>query len=554
MARTLYAAPRGSEKPAKALADAKAVAAHQGAITALIRLLQCACGRYALLSAGEKLAPFSFPFSRYLEDDPAEFTRDMCNVEGVLETLYYTAAALLNLSTSPLNQVAIAKRGLRTLFGAQAFMSAAARGKIPVQAGTSFHSVKVDIANILAATLMNVSTHTQNRSRLYRMELTGAVALQQQLLGEIQGTEFTGKAAGSLASAVAAQSLLPPLPRTKADGAPNPRHMIKGGMDDQAACMESILAKRVRPKAVFSPILRRDESTSSPAIPQAMQLRGVSAAHTLGVAMDMSEIRAGTVDSGLSDEDAAASKLFKMWAEVTFPQLQEEDAKAASLATAQFRMVDPETGDWVNERSGYPLLASALRRPVAALLEDTPEALAARGRARWAPPVSEYRQTISQSSMASGGLPARMLQTDAPAKASDALKMAATALVTEGEVRRDVPVMHVRPSTAERKGGRVPLTVLRARMTSGDAVELSGVQVHTSQSACLPSFPHKQPIDRKSTFCTLEYESAAQNPTRSIAVCTRTDRAVLNYRAGRLPGRGTMRLSSIAMAPLLWMS
>ena len=414
----------------------------------------------------------------------------MCNVEGVLETLYYTAAALLNLSTSPLNQVAIAKKGLRSLFGAQAFMSATARGKMPVQAGCSLHKVQVDISNILAATLMNISTHTQNRSRLYRMELAGAVALQQHLLGKIPRNEATGKVAGSLSGAVAARSLLPPLPRTKADGPPNPRHMIRGGLDDQSACMESICAKRVRPKAVFSPILRRDESTSSKSstvVPHALPNRASTAAHLFGVTMDTAEMRATTVDSGTSDEDAAASKLFKMWAEVTFPQLQDEDAKAGSLATAQFRMVDPETGDWLNERSGYPLLSSALRRPVAALLEDTPEALAARGRARWAPPVSEYREATSQSCMASGGLPARMLQTDAPAGAADALTMAATALATEGEVSRDVPVMHVRPSTADRKGGRVPLTVLRARKIAGDGFEVGGRQVHRSQSTCLPA-------------------------------------------------------------------
>ena len=424
----------------------------------------------------------------------------MCNVEGVLETLYYTAAALLNLSTSPLNQVAIAKRGLRTLFGAQAFMSAAARGNMPVQVGSNLHKVQVDISNILSATLMNISTHTQNRSRLYRMELSGAVALQRYLLGSIPGSQSTGKLAGSLAGAVATQSMLPPLPRTKADGPPNPRHMIKGGMDDQSSCIESIFAKRVRPKAVFSPIFRCDESTSlnsSGVSPQAMPNRSSTAAHAFGVAVDTPEMRATTVDSGTSDEDAAASKLFKMWVEVTFPQLQEEDAKAASIATAQFRMVNPETGDWLNERSGYPLLSSALRRPVAALLEDTPEALAARGRARWAPPVSEYREATSQYSMASGGLPARMLQTDAPVKAAGALQKAATALATEGEVSRDVPVLHVRPSTADRKGGRVPLTVLKGRKTAGDGVEVSGCQVHTHLSTYLPLSQLCQPFNMK---------------------------------------------------------
>ena len=80
-----------------------------------------------------------------------------------------------------------------------------------------------------------------------------------------------------------------------------------------------------------------------------------------------------------------------------------------------------------------------------------------------------------------------MLQTDAPAGAADALTMAATALATEGEVSRDVPVMHVRPSTADRKGGRVPLTVLRARKIAGDGFEVGGRQVHRSQSTCLPA-------------------------------------------------------------------
>lgn len=481
LARTLYAPPLGSKNPSKVLSDAKAIAAHQGAISALIHLLQCACGRYALLSAGETLAQFSFPFSRYLEDDPAEFTRDMCNVEGVLETLYYTSAALLNLSTSPLNQVALAKRGLRTLFGAQALMSTAARQNILVEEGSALHRVQCDVAHMLSATLMNISTHTQNRSRLYRMELAGAVALQQHLLGKTQEAPVGGKAAGSLAGTISMKSLLPPLPRSKSEGAPNPRHMTKGGMDDKVAYMESTLTKNILPKAVFSPVLRHDDSTSPKAALRPALNKQSTSVHNTSLAADAIEARVGTVDSGTSDDDSTASKLFKMWAEVTFPQLQEEDAKAASLATAHFRMVNPETGDWLNERSGYPLLATALRRPVAALLENTPEALAARGRARWNPPISEYREAAEQSSLASGGLPARMLQTDAPAGAAAALKVAASALASEGEVNRNVPVLHVRPSTADRKGGRVPLTVLKARSTSVGTMDIGGSQVHNSE-------------------------------------------------------------------------
>jgi hypothetical protein len=470
LARTLYAAPLGSSAPFKVLADARAVAAHEGAVGALVRLLQTACGRYAQLAAGEPLAPAAFAFARFLEDDPAEFTRDMCNPSGVLDTLHYTSAALLNLSSAPLIQLAIARRGLRTLYGAQALLAAAVRGDLPLPEGTLGTSAQADIANMLTATLGNVTAHPANRSRLYRLELAGAVALQQHLLGQ----PAAPAAAGARAGALRCRALLPPLPRALSEGHASARYAVRGGTAECGRSVSVHVAKSMRPKAVFAPILRGDAPVPDAAARQAAVPHDTTALGTL---------RTATGSTDASDEDASPATLFKLWAEITFPQLQEEDAKAASAAHAHLRSVDPATGDWVEERLGFPLLASALRRPVADLLEDTPGTLAMRGRARWAPPVSEYRQS-QHASAPPGGLPARLLRTDAPSGAADALRKAAAALMADGVVGDGVRVIHVRPSTAERRGGRVPLTVLRARNSAANTVEVGWKEVRAVLGSC----------------------------------------------------------------------
>ena len=496
LARTLFAAPRGAPNPTAALADAKAVAAHQGAVSALIKLLQVGCGRYAQLCAGKGLPTRPFVFASLLEDDPAEFTRDMANVDGVLDTLHYTAAALLNLSTTKLNQLALAKRGMRSLLGGRTLMAAVARGALAAPEGRC--GLQLDreqaIADMLTATVTNIAAHVQNRSRLYRMELSGALAVQQELLG--MPTRLRAAAAAIVGSqegrgpAGAAGVLLPPVPRSRSEEPGGRRTRVRGGLDSAGRSIDTTLPLRMLPKAVFAPVLRRDQA------PPGMSFGGVGGRMKLPLgtgggddAAEYGDTQGGeTGNSAEIDEDMQATKLFQVWADMTFQGLQEEESSHVSLHTKSFKMVDPETGEWRNERSGFPLLAAALRRPMTGMWDQTPERMAQRGRARWAPAVSEYRQSTANSAPASG-VAARLLCTDAPTEAAGVLTAAARELDRDGHVGPEVRAIHIRPSTAERRGGKVPLTVLRPDTRSGEVGPLPVAEVRICLSTVDPSIP-----------------------------------------------------------------
>eukprot|EP00892_Ulva_mutabilis_P009697 jgi/Ulvmu1/709/UM010_0081.1 len=474
LARTLFAAPRGALNPMAALSDAKAVAAHQGAVSALVKLLQVGCGRYAQLCAGEGLPTRPFPFASLLDDDPAEFTRDMANADGVLDTLHYTAAALLNLSTTKLNQLALAKRGMRTLLGARTLLAAVARGALAAaerRTGAQLEREQA-VVDMLTAAISNIAAHVQNRSRLYRMELSGALALQQELLGVPTSLRAAAAAVGGVpkGAAGAAGALLPPLPRSRSEEPQGVRHRARGGYDSDGRSIDTTLPMRMLPKAVFAPVLRRER-------PHARFALGTHGgpSKTTATGGDGGDAAAagdpGPRSSHEVEEEMHATKLFQVWADLTFQGLQEEESSHDSLHTKSYKMVDPETGEWRNERAGFPLLAASLRRPMAALWDQTPESLAQRGRARWMPRVSEYRQAAAGSAPATG-VAARLLCTDAPMGAAEVLSAAARELAREGQVGPSVRAQHVRPSTAERRSGQLPLAVLRPDTRGADVTAL----------------------------------------------------------------------------------
>lgn len=476
LARTLFAAPRGAPNPMATLADAKAVAAHQGAVSALIKLLQTGCGRYAQLAAGKRLPAPPFLCANLLDEDPAEFTRDMANADGVLDTLYYTAAALLNLSTTKLNQLALAKRGMRTLLGGRTLMAAVARGALAAPEGRCGPELDREqaVADILTATLANVAAHVHNRSRLYRLELAGALALQQELLGV--PTQLRASVAAMVGGAEArgpagtARALLPPLPRRRSEEPVGVRSRTRGGYDSAGRSIKTKLPLHILPKTAFAPILRKDQEPFGAAIGGTGKPNwapGPAAAEEDRATNAMDTPRGGAGNALEIEEDTQATRLFQMWADITFQGLQEEESSIESLHTKSYKMVDPETGEWRNERSGYPLLAASLRRPMTAMWDATPESMAQRGRARWAPAVSEYRQSDANSEPASG-VAARLLCTDAPTEAAGVLAAAARDLDRDGLVSGDIRALHIRPTTAERQGGKVPLAVLRPDTRGGE--------------------------------------------------------------------------------------
>ena len=131
-------------------------------------------------------------------------------------------------------------------------------------------------------------------------------------------------------------------------------------------------------------------------------------------------------------------------------------------------MVDAETGEWRNERAGHPLLAAVLRRPANAMWGCCDAARASRGDRRWRPQISEFQEAAGGVDDMAGPA-AALLRTNAPAADAGGalLHSAGQALAELGAAPAELPLVRQRPSTAERRGGRTPLTVLKPAVAAG---------------------------------------------------------------------------------------
>jgi hypothetical protein len=472
LARVLCAAPGGTKDPARFVRDAKAVATHQGAASALLHLLQIAVGRYTTLRSGQKLPATPFPLLAYLEDNPSSFTRDMANMDGVLETLYYTCAAILNLSTLRVAQLVLARRGLATLLGAQSLFSMPAPGA---------SAQERRVGELLVGVVQNLAQHPQNRTAFYKAELRGTVALQRELLerggilrssspsrkhgggagGKPQPVSTVverGGVAGGAPRSVSPlrEQPLPPLPPPRAkDDTWRPSVRVKSGPVELGRSLETALAAQLRPKAMFPAVAARPAGEAAAA-----------AVHHVNETKGAAEAERG--DSA-AEEDATTVRieepsvvaLFTGWMDSTFQGGGEAETVAAA-PVKHFRMVHPETGEWRNEREGYPLLLRALRRPIGAMWADSPAARRVGGAKRWSPSISEYRQAAEDGrGPPMPAMAARLMRTNAPSVAEAPLDDAARQLAAGGVVEERLALLRLRPSTAERSGGRVPLTVLK---------------------------------------------------------------------------------------------
>jgi hypothetical protein len=445
LALAISEAPFGHPSPSAAVTDAKAIATHQGAVSALVRLLQLAMSRYVAVHAGTELPQAAYPLAQLLDDDPAKFTRNMATHDGAVDTLYYAAAAMLNLSTNRVNQVVLAKRGLRTILGAQALMLSLAHGL------TALDARERRIAEVLVGTVQNLAQHPQNRTRFYKAELRGALALQQELLG--LAPEERSPSPTRVAPS------LPPAPRPMATGAEwRPRTWVAGGVVALNKSIDSALIKHIRPKALFPAIVRPGLTGD-----------GSGGAQTSAVAGGATRPSANVEDTVDSMREPTMTALFTAWSEGTF-QGGLDEGPEAEVVSKVTRMVDPSTGDWHKERSGFPLLNAALRRPTAAMWGDSQGARAQRGFTRWRPAISEYQQdNAGADAVCTNVTTARLLRTDAPeaAAAGGLLLAAAQDMVASGALAEGLPLLKLRPSTAERRGGRLSLTVLKPSVANG---------------------------------------------------------------------------------------
>ena len=501
-------APGAAAQPGATVAAAKAIAAHRGAASALVALLQRIIGRYVALRGGATLQEVPNPLVHRLDEDPAQFSHPMATMDGAVEVLHCCAAALLNFSTLRVNQLVLARRGVETVLGAQALMASLAAHE-----GASFGALERRAAQCLVAAAHNMAQHPQNRTRFYKAELRGALRLQRALLGMEEDVAADAPAAtlpaqrgrscsrsrwqsssptceqraqsAGLAAAVRSASVGP---GSVAYAMQAKRRAVVSGDAALHRSLDSSLIQAVRPKAAFPAILKEP---AGPPRPEA-DARQISKSPSRGRSFSRIDSVAAEAPGADADDAAlvepTAKALFAAWLEGSFTDefgpevaadtgsqsMREHGSGAPTAHRASATAVAAAAALMHDERMGFPLLNAALRRPANAMWSALPADLTARGHARWRPPISEYRQALLDAPLSTAA--ARLLSVSMPAIAAPGGDLAAAAheLRSSGRLSPNAAVLQLRPGTAERRGGREALTVLQAPPTEAAPMVTDG--------------------------------------------------------------------------------
>eukprot|EP00198_Chlamydomonas_reinhardtii_P003541 XP_001692877.1 flagellar associated protein [Chlamydomonas reinhardtii] len=434
LARMTYTAPYACPEPKPFLKEAKAVAAALGGVEALVALMKRLNRRYQDLNRG--------PTGQGEEpENPAMFERDMQNLEAVQDIYFVCMAALLNLSVLRGNQVPIAKRGLLVLLGTntvfynrvvvlRANLNATRPGGAHAPSAADALAREEQLLHLCSAIIQNIAQHPQNRTRMYKAELKGSVALDKVIEAATDVDEETRTAASFLPTIPSTRSMSPSANAKMTQNG----QVINGGVD-------TALAGSVRPKVVFPPICER--GAGGDAI--TLQRYGPGGAGSPGV------MRMGSQHSGRSEWSGLS-------AGANVPFSKKGGADDRSLASGSGRTYRKalwdEHGDWLpNEPESAKALNKLLARPMSHLWQDMPEHRARQGRQRWEPTVSEYRELQGAKPLTR---PAAKLLSTLPPRDQEDLMVAASQMI--GLMPEDYDSDEDEPSTAA-KADAVPLKV-----------------------------------------------------------------------------------------------
>ncbi|KAK9825957.1 hypothetical protein WJX74_001162 [Apatococcus lobatus] len=468
LARLTSKAPFFCPTPRTSLASCKRHLASQGAIPALLNVLQRCNRRYVLydtgkLVSGNRLGPPSD------KDQPTDYERNMATHEAILDTYTATLSALLNLSTMRSNQNHMAKHGLGVLLGTAYFFTGRAA------AGTPESSV----LSLVTGILQNLSLHPANRTRLYKAELAGARDMETGVEQEAKWVEMSfadpdgvQRQASVQASAVAALT-----------GHPVPA---------------SERPSKVAPGMAVDPTPMGSTRTSiSPEVSSRQTGRGAHRRSQGSMRRSQGSVETSTYRSSVTMDDERRSVS-------TWPAGSPE-AMLASLfqpissteRETQAKGKVEELQQMQDERFTSAHLHNLLQRPLSHLWAmDNPDFLAKHGKACWQPPVWQYEQLEPGAQLPREAW--RLLRHKAPPRVVNSLTSSVQAFSTAGS-----PGEHagIRPGTAVLDDGRMALTLLHTpgglgapqRPLTADAIKAVGVDVVMSpeRSRTLISFRDK---------------------------------------------------------------
>ncbi|KAJ9524025.1 hypothetical protein QJQ45_022487, partial [Haematococcus lacustris] len=161
------------------------------------RMMQRAAAAEAAAAAPRSLASVSEQ-KVVAEEDPSMYEKDMSTLEAQQDMYFVALAALLNISVLKAAQPLLAKKGLPVLLGTSTLLYSRAAA---VSASSPGGSAEDKLLHLLSGILQNLALHPANRTRLYKAELHGTLALDKLLE---QATDISDELRATAA-------LLPPL-------------------------------------------------------------------------------------------------------------------------------------------------------------------------------------------------------------------------------------------------------------------------------------------------------------------------------------------------------
>ncbi|KAK9861581.1 hypothetical protein WJX84_001329 [Apatococcus fuscideae] len=426
LARLTSKAPFFCPTPRSTLASSKRHLARQGAIPALLSVLQRCNKRYALHDAG-KLMPMNRLGTPTDKDKPTDYERDMANHDAVLETYNAALSALLNLSTMRSNQNHMAKHGLAVLLGT-AYHFTGRTSKGPAES---------TVLDLTTGILQNLSLHPANRTRLYKAELAGALEMEAGIEQEGRmGCQDASLTAALLASQALGRARGKPTTsrkRRKADYVDFDSHLIRPKVRwvdasfSQAGGAQRLMSARASNLAALT---GHPQATAMPSGGVRSSLEsGTGASSTArdtaregvrdSVRPERSSVDPSTFRSSVTSSRASVLPgLGRMSA--SWPAGSPEAMLASLLAPtsptskkAQNKAKAGEMEEMQGEKFTSAHLNNLLQRPLAHLWAiDNPDFAAKRGMACWQPPVWQYEQLEPGAELPRGAW--RLLRHKAP--------------------------------------------------------------------------------------------------------------------------------------------
>ena len=261
--------------------------------------------------------------------------------------------------------------------------------------------LEIDIVDIISSVLQNLSLHPDNRTKFYKAELRGSVAKQ---LAHGDGNQKSRK------------------------------NRQQHSEESQGHSELKVLYPR--------------------RVGQAARKEAGPEAENLGAKARVSE----NVDERRGGGKPGQKTEFISWMQKTF-QAGEEQLAQEPTAEKE-RLPTSADGDEESTRQNLSRLYLNLRKPQRDMWQVPDRYKKFIGKARWAPPIKEYREV--KGSIKMPNIASRLLETGKPKNAADALRQMKREARENGELKFNETVTDAAPPLEQTLSGKIPVAMLQA--------------------------------------------------------------------------------------------